>query len=444
MKWKLMRKMESLGNYDMTPEQVKKKIMEYKWEVWLYRPYGFLPTYLMMKACARSEFLKEGIDGEFPASVFDSYYWYSNHELSKKAGEIAGEYLKKKDIFTLTRQCEERHKFAKQEITRLLNDEKAEPLVLFARLMELMRPVNVYVWVAHASEEYYMPILKSAARKYVNAEDIDKFIGDISFPSKKNVHVLLEEDIRAGLPTEELQKKYGWMKARTSAGFGPGYTLDEMEDLRQEILSKKSEERFTVSVPDDLRQLVGEVRELVYLRTYRSDALFDLYFTAQPIFSRVAKLLGVYRLDYCLPDEILAGKAREYPISTAILQYGDDVVVCDSIFKPTAEDKKECIGQVAWGGKVMGIVKIVQRIEELEKVKEGDVLVTNMTIPAYISAMKKAVAFVTNEGGITCHAAIIAREMKKPCIIGTKIATQIFKDGDVVEVDANNGLVKKL
>jgi pyruvate,water dikinase len=56
--------------------------------------------------------------------------------------------------------------------------------------------------------------------------------------------------------------------------------------------------------------------------------------------------------------------------------------------------------------------------------------------------MKKAIAFITDEGGITCHAAIIARELKKPCIIGTKIATKVLKDGDLVEVDANKGVVK--
>ena len=58
--------------------------------------------------------------------------------------------------------------------------------------------------------------------------------------------------------------------------------------------------------------------------------------------------------------------------------------------------------------------------------------------------MKKAAAFVTDEGGIICHAAIIAREMKKPCIIGTKIATEVLKDGDLVEVNANHGVVTVL
>lgn len=58
--------------------------------------------------------------------------------------------------------------------------------------------------------------------------------------------------------------------------------------------------------------------------------------------------------------------------------------------------------------------------------------------------MKKAAAFVTDEGGIACHAAIVAREMRKPCIVSTKIATRALKDGDLVEVDANHGIVTKL
>ena len=67
-----------------------------------------------------------------------------------------------------------------------------------------------------------------------------------------------------------------------------------------------------------------------------------------------------------------------------------------------------------------------------------------MIKPDYLSAMKKAVAFVTDEGGITCHAAIVARELNRPCIIGTKIATKVLKDGDEVEVDADKGVVKIL
>jgi pyruvate,water dikinase len=58
--------------------------------------------------------------------------------------------------------------------------------------------------------------------------------------------------------------------------------------------------------------------------------------------------------------------------------------------------------------------------------------------------MQKAAAFVTDEGGLGCHAAIISRELKKPCIVGTKIATKVLKDGNLVVVDANKGTVKIL
>lgn len=99
-------------------------------------------------------------------------------------------------------------------------------------------------------------------------------------------------------------------------------------------------------------------------------------------------------------------------------------------------------GTIAMTGKVTGRVKLVFEIPQLENVKQGDILVTSMTVPDFLPAMKRAAAFVTDEGGITCHAAIVAREMKKPCIIGTKYATKILKDNDLVEVDANTGIVK--
>jgi pyruvate,water dikinase len=76
--------------------------------------------------------------------------------------------------------------------------------------------------------------------------------------------------------------------------------------------------------------------------------------------------------------------------------------------------------------------------------KKGEILVSAMTMQNYMPAMKKASAFVTDEGGITCHASIVSREMKKPCVIGTKIATQTLKNGDYIEVDADNGIVKIL
>ena len=104
----------------------------------------------------------------------------------------------------------------------------------------------------------------------------------------------------------------------------------------------------------------------------------------------------------------------------------------------------EIVGQVAFPGKkVIGKVKVIVNSTEITSFKKGCILVTPMTSPEYLSAIKQAKAVITDEGGITCHAAIVARELKKPCIIGTKIATKFLKDGDLVEVDANKGTIRK-
>lgn len=105
-------------------------------------------------------------------------------------------------------------------------------------------------------------------------------------------------------------------------------------------------------------------------------------------------------------------------------------------------DVKEVKGQVACRGKVKGKVHIIFKKDEIDEVKEGEILVTAMTTPDFLPAMKKASALVTDEGGMACHAAIVAREIGKPCIIGTKIATQTLESGDEVEVDADNGVIK--
>jgi phosphohistidine swiveling domain-containing protein len=107
-------------------------------------------------------------------------------------------------------------------------------------------------------------------------------------------------------------------------------------------------------------------------------------------------------------------------------------------------ETKTIAGEIACKGYIKGRVKIVLTNKDIGKVQDSDILVSPMTRPDFLPAMNRAAAFVTDEGGITCHAAIVARELKKPCIIGTKIATQVLKDGDMVEVDADNGIVRIL
>jgi pyruvate,water dikinase len=109
---------------------------------------------------------------------------------------------------------------------------------------------------------------------------------------------------------------------------------------------------------------------------------------------------------------------------------------------PRVDDEKEIKGQIGNKGTYTGPVCIVMDTHDFSKLKSGDVLVSTMTTPDFVVLMQKAGAIVTDIGGMLCHAAIVSREINKPCIIGSKFATRMLKDGDVVEVDATRGIVK--
>ncbi|MFH0752563.1 MAG: phosphoenolpyruvate synthase [archaeon] len=110
--------------------------------------------------------------------------------------------------------------------------------------------------------------------------------------------------------------------------------------------------------------------------------------------------------------------------------------------KETKTDKEPIVtGIPASPGVGIGPVKIVHNADELSKIEKGDVLVAEMTNPDYVSAMEKSVAIVTDRGGSTCHASIVGREMGIPVIVGTKNATEVLKEGQVITVDATAGKV---
>lgn len=108
------------------------------------------------------------------------------------------------------------------------------------------------------------------------------------------------------------------------------------------------------------------------------------------------------------------------------------------------------IGQIANEGYIKGVARILDandtsKANILRKTfKQGEILITQMTQPNVMDIASKAGALVTDEGGMLSHAAIISRELKIPCIVGTQKATQVFKDGDLIEVDANKGIVRKI
>jgi len=154
-------------------------------------------------------------------------------------------------------------------------------------------------------------------------------------------------------------------------------------------------------------------------------------------------LLGKKILDKKVLNERIKGLAfLPYRKKDGVILTGEGYYSWKNMLNPT--DVTEVKGNTAFPGKVIGKVKIHLSLMNGADIPEGTVLISGMTNPQIVPFLKNAIAIVTDEGGLTCHAAIISRELKVPCIVGTKIATQVFKDGDIVEVDADKGIIKKI
>ncbi len=212
------------------------------------------------------------------------------------------------------------------------------------------------------------------------------------------------------------------------------------------------------------RTLLRHAHELSFIKDDRDDARRQAYFYATPLYRAIARSLRIAALDLLLYTNQEIQRALQTGKLLALSELGRRRVGYVLLIKKgkvvvkTGQEYKKFLalitagqvighevkGLVAAPGLVVGRAKIIPSARFLSKVKRGDILITTATHPDYLPAMRLAAAFVTDEGGLTSHAAIVAREMGKPCIVGTKNATKVFKDGDIIEVDANKGIVRKI
>lgn len=195
------------------------------------------------------------------------------------------------------------------------------------------------------------------------------------------------------------------------------------------------------------------------------------YFIA-PIFEEIGKRICLTEIEtkFLTPEEVKDYLVKKISLDKKILKnrmtkyvswlkngklniyYGNKA---DKIIKQELKDQPEISkitelrGISASPGIARGLVKVIyshqdSQIQEVKKMKKGQILVAGSTKPQLIEACRKAAAIITDEGGMLSHAAIVSRELNIPCIVGTKDGTKILKDGDLVEVDANKGVVRIL
>lgn len=246
----------------------------------------------------------------------------------------------------------------------------------------------------------------------------------------------------------------------------PHAELKKMDTERAQLVQQQRQFTRLLHLDRQTQYLLATARRFMFLKMYRKEILFKVFYAVDQLFKEFTRRFGYSHdeLHYCLPDEILGilhGKkvaqkeikrrqkhyfVHAYLRGKDYLYYGKQAqgIIKRNLFQEKIDTSvHEVKGMSAYLGLARGRAVIVNTVADMSKVRLGDVLISIATSPNILPAMAKASAFVTDTGGITCHAAIVAREMKKPCVIGTKIATKVFQDGGWVEVDANNGLVRK-
>lgn len=266
--------------------------------------------------------------------------------------------------------------------------------------------------------------------------------------------------------SEDVKKR---MADFLASGVDPRLQLEKLKQSRKEIEQKRKEIRKELGIKQgsELDALLKTASEYAFLRTYRTDCMHWYGFQAKPLLNAIAKrfeisytelvMMSVQEIKQCLKQNVLVVPQKELQqrrkeFGTILVDGEFHVVSGDELerLKKIVESKlkvetaTEVRGNSAFHGKVVGTAKIVMSHLDLKKVQPGDVMVAVMTFPDYAPAMERAAAFVTDEGGVLCHAAIVSREMQKPCVIATKTATKTFKDGDKIEVDAVSGKVRKV
>ena len=335
---------------------------------------------------------------------------------------------------------------------------------------------SFFIWAAYFLNEF----AAERARKLIEAksekEKMHEYLDAVLVPFKRAA--ILELTNIVG--TEKLNKnkiknlyrKYSWIPCLDIQN--KPWTFDEfrshIKDFRKNIQKSRisySKALKQLGANKDERKTLDDAKLFAYIKDARDDfRRKGIFYIQSSLFKELADRLGVeiHDLAYLLENEIKGSILRNEKADKNLIETRKKGFVI------MYDDKKNIIclsgKQIGDGLKALGLIKepvkinlqgtsasrgtahgkavIVKGVKDLQNVSKGDILVAVTTHPDYVPAMQKSSAIVTDEGGVTSHAAIVSREIGIPCVVGTKNATQILKDGDLIEVDANKGIVRKL
>lgn len=299
---------------------------------------------------------------------------------------------------------------------------------------------------------------------------INEYIAELVKPAKQPLTNLEQADLARIVPGDKdalakHARKYEWLSVYNPDQ--PALSLAYFEERLGDKLGSgtKNKQLKDLAISKELRGLIGLMKKYIYLHTFRAEMLSKSYFLIKPFLTEIALRWKTDLETVCvmtaseivtdmkkntLPDfEEIGRREKTYLhlMKNGVVNIYNGEKAKKLFLKELGSDKRRTVvkqirGLVVSQGLVVGKVRLVIDKKELAHIKNGEILVTTMTSPDYVQAIKNSGAVVTDEGSLLCHAAIICREMGKPCVVGTKIATSVLKTGDLVKVDAYDGIVK--
>ena len=240
----------------------------------------------------------------------------------------------------------------------------------------------------------------------------------------------------------------------------PREELEKIKQIKDKARKEYEKAYCRINKSKNMNGLINYARQLLFLQTHKMETLYLAHFYAGDFLEEIGNRFGLSlgKLIYLTGDEIVGLlnktwsldnnelKARMKSVSI-IKEHNHITLYSGGEIKRTTQKVTSVTtvkGTIACQGSAVGKAKLLFEVGDMEKIKKGDIIVSPMTRPHFVPVMKKAVGIITDFGGILCHAAIISREFGIPCIVGTKEATKIFKDGDLIELNAYEGFAKKL
>jgi phosphohistidine swiveling domain-containing protein/uncharacterized protein YifE (UPF0438 family) len=444
---------------------------------------------------------------KFGVGVRNAIYFYKDGDLGmymddteyKKAGEvILSRTLKDyRYLGNILDKIEESSfellKFAKKfKHTKYQNFSNQEILELYKSFFAVYDVLWMYGqavnYLEHGQSFLVDELKQKLIKKLNNKKELNRLVEIIVTPEKysflqkeeNNLVALVKNNFNKTAIDKHWKKYadfgYGWS--------GPAYSLKYFKNRAQHInkyahkykvitenqyiknIVRQKQSLFkNYKLTPDIIQLAKLAERIIYLKGLRVDASYFGYSQMEKMFLEIGRRfnLSLAQVQYIIYPEmeclLKTGKidfnmlSNRRKFSAMIYMDGFRDEISGSVLKYIAKNlqtKKhvsgvsEIKGTCGFPGLARGRVVLINTVADFHKMNVGDVLVSHVTDPRFVPVMKKASAIVADVGGITCHAAIVAREMKKPCVIGTQTATEILKDGDFVEVDADEGLVRKL